>query len=87
MLANLSAEARECLQHAEDCAKRAQTEPNPALQRDFIDMEMRWLKLARIYQLAEQLHTFTAHDERQHGELSERLEQLKRKLDQDCGTK
>jgi hypothetical protein len=39
MLAKLSAEVRECLWHAEDSAKRAETEPNPAIQRDYIEME------------------------------------------------
>ena len=30
MLANLSAEVRECLWHAKDCAERAKMEPNPS---------------------------------------------------------
>jgi hypothetical protein len=84
MLANLSAEVRECLSHAEDCAERAKIEPNPAIQRDFIEMERRWLKLARNYQSFEQsferLQPFSAHQEQQRGELSARLEQLKHKL-------
>ena len=79
MLANLSAEVRECLSHAEDCAERA-VEPNPAIQRDFIEMERRWLKLARNYQSFERLQPFSAHQEQQRGELSARLEQLKHKL-------
>jgi hypothetical protein len=61
MLANLSAEVRECLWQAEDCAERAKTELNPALQRDYIEMERRWLKLARSYQLFERLQVFSAH--------------------------
>ena len=80
MLAKLSAEVRECLWHAEDCAKRAETEPNPAIQRDYIEMERRWLKLARSYQLYERLQTFSAYDELQRGELSDRLDKLKSKL-------
>ena len=83
MLANLSAEVRECLRHAEDCAERAKIEPSPALQRDYIEMERRWLKLPRSYQLYERLQAFSAYDEQQRGELSDRLEQLKRKLAQD----
>ena len=83
MLANLSAEVRECLRHAEDCAERAKIEPSPALQRDYIEMERRWLKLARSYQLCERLQAFSAYDEQQRRELSDRLEQLKRKLAQD----
>jgi hypothetical protein len=67
------------LRRAEDCAERARCEPNPALQRDFFDMELRWLRLARTYQLAGQLRTFTSHNDQQRGELTERLEQLRRK--------
>jgi hypothetical protein len=47
-------------------------EPNPALQRDFIDMELRWLQLARSYQFLDQLRTFSAGHENQRGELSVR---------------
>lgn len=53
MLQNLSAEIRECLRCAEDCAARAEREPNTSLRRDFFDMELRWLKLARSYQFAD----------------------------------
>jgi exonuclease VII large subunit len=44
-------------------------------------MELRWLKLARSYQFAEQLRTFTSHNNQQRGQLTERLEQLRRKLE------
>src|SRR5215472_10360095 len=80
MLQNLSSNVRECLQRAKECAERAKLEPNPALQRDFIDMEARWLKLARSYQFAEQLQTFTSHNGGQRTLLSERLERLRRYL-------
>ena len=83
MLANLSAEVRECLWHAEDCSERAKIELNPAMQRDYMEMERRWLKLARSYQLFERMQTLSAHEDRQRGELSDRLEQLKHKLAQD----
>jgi hypothetical protein len=77
MLENLSAEVRECLGLAADCAERAKAEHNPALQRDFIEMERRWLKLARSFLSFERLQTFSAHHEQQRGDLSDRLEQLK----------
>jgi hypothetical protein len=60
MLQTLSPEVRECLRHAEDCAQRAKIEPDPTVQRDFFDMERRWLKLARSYQYLEQISSFTA---------------------------
>ena len=53
MWENLAEEVRECLRHAEECAARAKIEPHPAIQRDFIDMELRWLQLARSYQFLE----------------------------------
>jgi hypothetical protein len=81
MLQNLSSEVSECLRHAEECAARAKCEPNPALRRDYFDMELRWLKLARSYQFAEQLQSFSSHGKQQSGELTNRLEQLKRKLE------
>ena len=74
MLANLSAEVRDCLWHGEDCAERAKAEQNPSIQRHFIELERRWLNLARSYQLFVRRQTFSAH---QRGELSDRLEQLK----------
>jgi hypothetical protein len=76
MLQDLSPEVRECLRHAEDCAQRAKIEPNPTVQRDFFDMERRWLKLARSYQYLEQLSSFTAHNQQLRASLSERLKQL-----------
>jgi hypothetical protein len=62
----------------QETAERAKLEPNPALQRDFIDMKAR--KLARSYQFAERLQTFTSHNEGQRTLLSERLERLRRYL-------
>jgi hypothetical protein len=81
MLQNLSAEVVYCLERAEDCAKRARCEINPALRRDFFDMEQRWLKLARSYEFAEQLQRFASHNKQQRGEVTQRLEELKRKVD------
>jgi hypothetical protein len=54
----------------------AKIEPNPAVQRDFFDMERRWLKLARGYQYLEQLSSFTAENQQLRASLSERLKQL-----------
>jgi hypothetical protein len=77
MRENLSEEVRECVRHAEECAARAKIEPHPAIQRDFIDMELRWLQLARSYQFLEQFRTCSAEHAKQRGELSSRLEHLR----------
>ena len=61
-------------------------EPNSALQRDFIDMDLRWLQLARSYQFLDQLCTFSAERGKQRGELSLRLEQLKRSSHKPLGS-
>jgi hypothetical protein len=77
MLQNLSPDVLQCLRQADDCATRARCEPDPALRRDFFDMELRWFKLARSYQYAEQLKTFTSHNKQRAEELTQQLEQLK----------
>jgi hypothetical protein len=60
MLNNLSEQIRNCLQHAEDCARRAAAEPDGStLKQDFLNLEKRWLDLARSFQLGEQLTEFT----------------------------
>ena len=87
MLANLSGEVRECLQRAEQCAARAKIEPNPALQRDFIDMELRWLHLARSYRFLDQIGIASAEPEKQRGELSVRLAQTPLKPRRGCARK
>jgi hypothetical protein len=43
---------------------RAKIERDPSLVRDFLDMERRWLKLARSYQFSEQLETFHKHNKK-----------------------
>jgi hypothetical protein len=60
MLNNLSAQIRECLLHAEDCARQAARQNCPKLKADFLDMERRWLFLARSYELTERVSAFSA---------------------------
>ena len=55
MLNNLSEQIRECLQHAEDCARQAVAQSDPKLKQDFLDTERRWLFLARSYEFADRL--------------------------------
>ena len=60
MLNNLSEQIRECLQHAEDCARKAAELPDSSLfRRDFLQLEKRWLELARSIEFGEQLDSFT----------------------------
>ena len=60
MLNNLSEQIRDCLQHAEDCARKAAAQPDGSkLRQDFLAMEQHWLSLARTFQLGERLDDFT----------------------------
>jgi hypothetical protein len=57
---NLSEQIRDCLQHAEDCARKAAAQPDGSkLRQDFLAMEHHWLSLVRGFQLAEQRDDFT----------------------------
>ena len=59
MLNNLSEQIRECMQHAEDCARKAAAQTDSKLREDFLELERRWLFLARSYELTERLGDFS----------------------------
>jgi hypothetical protein len=77
MLEFLDAEVRECLRRADECAQRAKSETNRIFQRDFVDLEIHWLKLARSYQFCSELRNLGVQYKLQCGELSDRLTRLK----------
>jgi hypothetical protein len=64
MLQNLNPRVRDCMLRAEECGRRSQSELDPALVRDFLDMEQRWLRLARSYQFSEQLERFSKYNKK-----------------------
>ena len=54
MLNNLSDQTRECLEHAEDCARKAAEQPDGSrLKQDFLNLEKRWRDLSRGFHLGE----------------------------------
>jgi hypothetical protein len=59
---NLSEKIRNCLRRAEQCGHRAKIEPDPNIARDYLDMERRWLGLARSYQFSESFEVFSKHN-------------------------
>ena len=59
MLNNLSEQIRECSQHAENCARKAAAQTDFKLREDFLELEQRWLFLARSYELTERLGDFS----------------------------
>jgi hypothetical protein len=65
MLNNLSEQIRDCLQHAEDCARKAAAQPDGSqLRQDFLDMERRWLVLVQSYDLTQRLGDFSGEAKR-----------------------
>lgn len=62
MLNNLSEQVRECHRHAEHCAWQASVQADPKLKESYLEMEQRWLALARSYEFTERLSDFS--DER-----------------------
>jgi hypothetical protein len=69
MLNNLSEQIRVCLEHAEDCMRQADAQSDPKLKADFLDMERRWLFLARSYEFTERLDDFSGETKRQANKL------------------
>jgi DNA-directed RNA polymerase subunit RPC12/RpoP len=60
VLNNPSEQVRECLQHAEECAREAAELPNGSPSRqDFLRLEQRWLELAEGIEFGKQLDSFT----------------------------
>src|SRR5262245_33050630 len=59
MLQNLSEEICECLHRAEECKRLSQTALTPSAIKDYLEMEQRWLALARSYEFAQRLSRFT----------------------------
>jgi hypothetical protein len=55
VLNNLSKEIFECYWHAKDCALKATAHTDAQQKRDFLDLEQRWLFLARSYEFTEKL--------------------------------
>ena len=59
VLNNLSEQVRECLEHAEECTRKAAELPNSSrFRKDFLQLEKRWLELARSIEFGESINTF-----------------------------
>jgi hypothetical protein len=59
MLQNLSEEIREYLSLAEECKQRSKIALSTSVIKEYLEMEQRWLNLARSYEFAERLARFT----------------------------
>ena len=65
VLNGLSKEIRECYRHAENCALNATAHNDAQLKQDFLDLEQRWLFLARSYEFSERLTDLSDEAKRQ----------------------
>jgi hypothetical protein len=65
MLHNLSEQIRECHMHAEHCARQARVQIDPELKDAYLEMEQRWLMLARSYEFTQRLADFSDETKRQ----------------------
>jgi hypothetical protein len=59
VLNNLREQIRECLQHAENCGRKAAAQTDSKIREDFLELEQRWLFLARSYEFTERLGDFS----------------------------
>jgi hypothetical protein len=70
MRVKLTTEIQECYGHAAECRQRAKEARDPETLQDLLDMEGRWLSLARSYEFAEQLsrslRRFSKHKHKKH---------------------
>jgi hypothetical protein len=58
MLNDLTEEICECLRHAEECAREAAELPNgSSFRHDFLELQNRWLELARSIEVGKQLES------------------------------
>jgi hypothetical protein len=76
---HLSEQVRSYLRHAEQCGQRAKIEPDPNLAREYLDMEQRWLKLARRYQFSESLEAFSKQNKKRQDEAIDRAMMIARR--------
>jgi hypothetical protein len=65
VLLRLNTEITECYRRARESRARAEQASEPEFKAAFLDMEDRWLALARSYELSESLSTFTRDFSRQ----------------------
>jgi hypothetical protein len=64
LLQNLSDEIRLCYERAAEAKERADQVLDPEAKADFLNMERRWLLLARSHEFGERLDDFTRENSR-----------------------
>jgi hypothetical protein len=59
MLQKLSEQIADCYRYAADCRRKADAAIVPTEKREFLEIERRWVFLARSYEFTERLTDFT----------------------------
>jgi hypothetical protein len=63
VLQSLSQEIRECREHAQACARRAEATFSDEMRQDLLQLEQSWLRLAQSYEFVERvLHPSHEHE-------------------------
>jgi hypothetical protein len=57
-----NSDIRECYRHAEHCGRKAAEQTDPKAKQDFLDLEQRWLSLARSFEFSEMVTGFRPAD-------------------------
>jgi PAS domain S-box-containing protein len=73
MLEQLSEQVRNCHERAAEAKAKADATDHPTLKAEFLDMQSRWLALARSYGFTESLGDFTTANSEQRRKFEERL--------------
>ena len=73
MLENLSAEIRQCYEHAEGWARQAKAASDEKQRVYYLSREEGWLKLARSYELRERLTLFINEAARRKNDLDQNI--------------
>ena len=55
VMLKLTEEIAECYRRAHESREQAERTPDPSLKQDFLDLERRWLSLARSYEFSERV--------------------------------
>jgi PAS domain S-box-containing protein len=73
MLEQFSDQIRICYERAAEAKERADATNDPALKREFLNTESRWLTLARSYGFTESLEDFTTENLKRRQNFNERI--------------
>jgi hypothetical protein len=68
MLTDLYKQISECLNRADECARKATAAPTEEMRDDFLRLERNWLMLANNYEFAARLLGFSTENNRRRGE-------------------